>query len=149
VVRRFLFLGTIQSIGVVSVFFWRIHSSGLPFSAFTVDTPAYRQAITLTQAAIVVSQFFNGLTVRAERQSILRVGLLSNPRLIAAECLGMGIMAAISYAPPLQALFHTAPLRALDWVVLAGFGVLLLAADELRKWLLRRRGGRAAEGSTR
>jgi len=123
----------------VTVFFWRIHDAGLPFAAFTVDNPIYRQALTLTQAAIVVSQFFNGLAVRTERESILRVGLWSNPRLIAAECLGVAIMAAISYAPPLQALFHTAPLRATDWAVLAGFGLILLLAEELRKWLLRRR----------
>jgi len=143
-VRRFLFLGAIQSLGVIFVFFWRVNEAGLPFAAFTVDTPAYRQAITLTQAAIVVSQFFNGLTVRTDHDSILRVGLLSNPRLIAAECLGVGLMAAISYAPPLQALFHTAPLRLTDWAVLAGFGALLLLADELRKLLARRaacRGG--------
>jgi len=137
-VRRFLFLGAIQSLGVIFVFFWRVNEAGLPFAAFTVDTPAYRQAITLTQAAIVVSQFFNGLTVRTDHDSILRVGLLSNPRLIAAECLGVGLMAAISYAPPLQALFHTAPLRLTDWAVLAGFGALLLLADELRKLLARR-----------
>jgi magnesium-transporting ATPase (P-type) len=139
VVRRFLFLGAVQSIGVVTVFFWTIHASGVPWADFTVDHPAYRHAITLTQAAIVVSQFFNGLTVRADRESILRVGLWSNPRLIAAECLGIGIMAAISYAPPLQALFHTAPLTALDWAVLAGFGLVLLLADECRKWTVRRR----------
>ncbi len=48
-------------------------------------------------------------------------------------------MAAISYLPPLQALFHTAPLTAADWAVLAGFGVLLLIAEETRKWRLRRR----------
>ncbi len=139
VVRRFLFLGAIQSIGVLFVFFWRVNEAGVPWHAFTADNPVYRQAITLTQAAIVVSQFFNGLTVRAERQSLLRIGILSNPRLIAAECLGIGIMAAISYAPPLQAVFHTAPLRATDWLVLAGFGVLLLLADEARKWFARRR----------
>ncbi len=139
VVRRFLFLGAVQSIGVVTVFFWYLHSTGIPWSALTDASPAYRHALTLTQAAIVVSQFFNGFTVRAERESILRIGLLSNPRLVAAECLGVGIMAAISYAPPLQALFHTAPLGALDWAVLAAFGALLLLADEARKWWLRRR----------
>jgi hypothetical protein len=48
-------------------------------------------------------------------------------------------MAAISYAPPLQAVFNTAPLAAADWAVLAGFGALLLAAEESRKWWLRRR----------
>jgi P-type Ca2+ transporter type 2C len=139
VVRRFLFLGTIQAIGVTLAFFWRIHESGLPFAAFTADNPLYREAITMTQAGIVVSQFFNGLTVRSDRESIFRLGVLSNPRLVAAECLGVGIMAAISYVPALQSLFHTAPLRAVDWVVLLAFGVLLIAADEARKWWVRRR----------
>jgi Ca2+-transporting ATPase len=141
VVRRFLFLGAIQSVGVVVAFFWKIHSAGLPFAAFTVGNPVYREAITLTQAGIVVSQFFNGFTVRTERESVFRIGLLSNPRLVAAECLGVAIMAAISYVPALQALFHTAPLSVTDWAVLVAFGLLLLFADEGRKWWLRRRAG--------
>ncbi len=137
-VRRFLFLGTVQSIGVCVAFFWRIESSGLPFSDFTTSTPAYREAITMVQAGIVVSQFFNGFTVRSDRHSVFQVGLLSNPWLIIAEFVGVGIMAAISYVPVLQSVFNTAPLSALDWLVLIGFGLLLLIADETRKWLLRR-----------
>lgn len=148
VVWRFLFLGAVESVGAVSVFFWRVHEAGLPFAAFTADNPVYRQAITLTQAAIVVGQFFNGLTVRADRDSLLRIGVFTNPRLVAAECLGIGIMAAISYAPPLQALFHTAPLRATDWLVLAGFGLLVLLADEARKWVVRTRIRRASCASS-
>jgi P-type Ca2+ transporter type 2C len=94
-VRRFPFLGAIQSIGVVVAFFWKVHSAGLPFAAFTVEHPVYREAITLTQAGIVVSQFFNGFTVRTERESVFRIGLLSNPRLVVAEFLGVAIMAAM------------------------------------------------------
>jgi hypothetical protein len=39
----------------------------------------------------------------------------------------------------LQRLFHTAPLSVLDWAVLVGFGLLLLAADETRKAVVRAR----------
>jgi len=142
VVRRFLFLGTIQSIGVVFAFFWRIHTAHLPFSAFTRANPAYREALTMSQAGIVVGQFFNSLTVRTDRQSVLRAGLWSNPPLIAAGCLGLGFMAAISYLPALQAVFNTAPLTLPDWLIAIGFGAALLAADEARKaW--HRRAGRA------
>ncbi len=56
VVRRFCFLGSIQSAGVVAAFFWRIHTAHLPFSAFTASNPTYREALTMTQAGIVVSQ---------------------------------------------------------------------------------------------
>jgi magnesium-transporting ATPase (P-type) len=139
VVRRFVFLGTIQALGVCAVFFWHIHASGIPYADFTADNPVYREAITLTQAGIVVSQFFNALAVRTDRESVFRVGLLSNPRLIVAGCIGIALMAAISYAPPLQAVFHTAALSAADWAVLTALGVLLLAAEETRKWALRRR----------
>ncbi|MHC5906764.1 cation-translocating P-type ATPase [Streptomyces sp. S6] len=138
-VRRFLFLGSVMSVGVCAVFFWQIHRSGIPYDEFTADDPVYRKAITLTQAAIVVGQFFNALAVRTDRLSVFEAGLFSNPRLVAAGCFGVGLMAAISYAPPLQEVFGTAPLAVTDWAVLAGFGVVLLAAEEARKGWVRRR----------
>ena len=75
-VRRFCFLGSIQSAGVVAAFFWKIHTAHLPFSDFTAANPTYREALTMTQAGIVVSQFFNSFAVRTQEQSVLRVGLL-------------------------------------------------------------------------
>lgn len=142
-VRRFLFLGTIQSIGVCVAFFWRIHTAHVPFSHITASNGTYREAITMTQAGIVISQFFNGLTVRSDRLSVFRVGLLSNRRLVAAEFLGLAIVSAVSYLPPLQSVFHTAPLTWTDWAMLVGFGLLLLVADEARKWWLYGRHERA------
>jgi magnesium-transporting ATPase (P-type) len=138
-VRRFLFLGLIQATGVTAAFFWRIHTAGIPFDQFTADNPVYREALTMTQAGIVVSQFFNGFTVRSDRESILRIGVLSNPWLLAAQCLSLTLMCAISYAPPLQAIFNTAPLSLVDWAVLVAAGVALLVADEIRKAILRHR----------
>lgn len=139
VISRFLFLGSIQSLGVVSAFFWKIGESGLPYSAIHPGNHFYVEAMTMTQAGIVVSQFFNGLAVRTSRESLFKVGLFSNWRLIAAEIFGVSMMAAISYAPPLQALFHTGPLTALDWAVLAAFGLLLFVAEEIRKLISRSR----------
>ena len=150
VMRRLVFLGAFQALGVCAVFFWKIHSAGIPFADFTADNPVYREAITMTQAGIVVSQFFNAQAVRTDRESVFRVGLLSNPQLVIAECLGVALMAAISYLPSLQAVFHTAPLSLFDWTVLVGFGALLLVAEEARKWRLRRRDpGPGREGSQR
>ncbi|MFF2514612.1 cation-translocating P-type ATPase [Streptomyces sp. NPDC058086] len=148
VMGRILFLGGIQALGVCAVFFWHIHASGIPYADFTKSDPVYREAITMVQAGIVVSQFFNALAVRTDRQSIFRAGLLTNPWLLAAGFFGIGLMAAISYAPPLRAIFNTAPLAAADWAVLAAFGALLLAAEEARKWVLRRR-STSPKGETR
>ncbi|MFF8478441.1 cation-translocating P-type ATPase [Streptomyces sp. NPDC015414] len=147
VMGRILFLGGIQALGVCAVFFWHVNASGIPYADFTRSDPVYREAITMVQAGIVVSQFFNALAVRTDRQSVFRAGLFGNPWLLAAGCFGIGLMAAISYAPPLQAVFRTAPLAPADWAVLAVFGALLLAAEEVRKWALRRRRPRP-EGGT-
>lgn len=133
VVRRFLFLGSIESVGVVFAFFWKINSAHLPYSAFTAATPTYREAITLVQVGIIVSQFFNLFAVRSDRESIFAIGLLSNRPLVGAALLDVAVAVAVSYLPPLQHLFGTAPLSVADWLVLVGFGALLLAADELRK----------------
>ena len=87
----------------------------------------------MSQAGIVVSQFFNSFAVRTETESIFKVGLFSNLPLIGAGCLGVGFMAAISYVPALQSVFHTAGLSASDWLLLIAFGAALLSADEIRK----------------
>ncbi|MYQ31793.1 HAD-IC family P-type ATPase [Streptomyces sp. SID4956] len=138
VVGRILFLGGVQALCVSVVFFWHISSSGIPFDDFTEDTRAYQEAITMVQAGIVLSQFFNALTVRSDRRSVLAVGLTSNPALLAAGGFGIALMAAISYLPPLQTVFNTAPLDAAHWALLTGLGTVPLLADEARKAWLRR-----------
>ena len=92
----------------------------------------------MTQAAIVVSQVFNGFAVRTERVSVFRVGLLSNRFLIAGEALGVGIMSCISYIPVLQHLFDTAPLALADWGLLTAFGVSPVCGRRMRKLVVRR-----------
>ncbi len=143
VVRRFLFLGSIQSAGVVFAFFWRIHSAHLGYSRFTTTNHVYREALTMTEAGIVMSQFFNGFAVRTDEQSVFKVGLLSNRPLVAAEFIGVGIVSCISYLSPLQHVFHTTGLTRADWLMLTSFGAVLLVADELRKLLIRSRRRRA------
>ena len=102
----------------------------------------------MTQAGIVVSQCFNGLSVRTDEQSVFRVGLLANRPLLAAEGVAIGIMAAISYVPLLQRVFNTAPLSFTDWAMLTAFGAVLLVADEIRKAVLRANRRRTAEQPT-
>ena len=145
-VRRFLFLGGIQSIGVCLAFFWRIHTAHLAFSAFTAANPTYREALTMTQAGIVVSQFFNSFAVRTETESIWRVGVFSNKPLVLAGLFGLGFVSCVSYVPALQSVFDTAPLKLSDWLILVGFGALLLGAEETRKAFHRR--GRRNEAAT-
>jgi P-type Ca2+ transporter type 2C len=138
-VRRFLFLGGIQAIGSTAVFFWHLYSAGIPFAEFTFDHPVYREALTMTQAAIVVGQIAVGFAVRGERLSVFRLGLLSNRGYVGAQLVGIALVCAISYVPFLQAIFHTAPLSIADWALVIAVGSLVLVVDEIRKLLARRK----------
>jgi Ca2+-transporting ATPase len=138
-VRRFLFLGGLQAIGSTAVFFWHLYAAGIPFAELTFDHPVYREALTMTQAAIVVGQIAVGFAVRGDRLSVFRLGLLSNRAYVGAQLVGITLVCAISYLPPLQAIFHTAPLSIADWALVIAFGSLVLVGDEVRKLLARRK----------
>jgi Ca2+-transporting ATPase len=139
VIARFAFLGLIQAVGATASFYFALYAGGWRWGdPLSSSEHLYHQAITMTQAAIVFSQVFNGLAVRTDRRSVFSVGLFSNRALVAAEALGVGIMLAISYAPPLQSLLGTAGLPAYYWAVPAAFGVVALLAEELRKAYVRR-----------
>jgi hypothetical protein len=59
---------------------------------------------------------------------------------------GIGVEAAlivlIAYTGPGQAIFGTAPLRGEVWLLAIPFAGSMLAAEEARKWLVRRSPGR-------
>lgn len=138
-VKRFLFLGIIQGAGATAGFILVLLHGGWHWgSVLPKRDLLYRHAITMTQAAIVVSQVFNGFAVRTEKVSVFHIGLFSNRFLILGEAIGIGIMASISYVPFMQHLFGTAPLRLADWGLLAVFGAVLFTAEELRKFIARR-----------
>jgi magnesium-transporting ATPase (P-type) len=138
VIGRFVFLGVIQAIGATASFFFALYAGGWQWGdPLSGSMPIYHQAITMTQAGIVFSQVFNGLAVRTDRESVFRVGIFSNRLLVLSEVLGVLIMLAISYLPPLQSLLGTAAVPAYYWAVPAAFGLVALIAEELRKAYIR------------
>jgi P-type Ca2+ transporter type 2C len=138
-IGRFAFLGLIQAVGATASFYFALHEGGWRWGDdLSGSSRLYHQAITMTQAAIVFSQVFNGFAVRTDRESVFSIGIFSNRLLVFAEALGVAIMLAISYLPPLQSLFGTAALPARYWLVPLAFGFVALVAEELRKAFLRR-----------
>jgi calcium-translocating P-type ATPase len=139
-IARFAFLGMIQAVGATASFYFALYAGGWRWGdPLSGSSHLYHQAITMTQAGIVFSQVFNGFAVRTDRESVFSIGIFSNRLLVIGEALGIAIMLAISYAPPLQSLFGTAALPARWWLVPIAFGVVALIAEELRKTYVRRR----------
>ncbi|RMG95937.1 MAG: HAD family hydrolase [Deltaproteobacteria bacterium] len=101
-------------------------------------------AHTTAFAAIVILEKVNVFNFRTLGRSLLRTSPFSNPWLLVAWTVTVGLQVAAVYAPPLQRVLHTEALPPARWleILLAALPVLLLG--EVRKALHRRRRRRRA-----
>ena len=143
--RRVVFIGAIQSVFAVTGFLYVLLSHGWNWGdsswmhPASIHYAAYREALTMTQAAIVFGQVANGFGCRTERESLFKIGLFTNRFLVLGEMVGIGIILVISYVPFVANIFKTGPLSLTDWIFLTCSAIFLFFAEEARKWLLRRK----------
>ena len=143
--RRVVFIGAIESIFAMGGFLYVLLSHGWSWGDASWMNPAsphyaiYKEALMMTQAAIVAGQFANGFACRTERESVFKVGLLTNRFLLVGQAVAIAIICIISYVPFAQNIFKTGPLTLADWGFLVVTAVVLFFAEELRKWFLRRK----------
>jgi magnesium-transporting ATPase (P-type) len=152
--RRVVYIGVIQSVFAVTGFLYVLLSHGWTWGDASWMQPTsphydiYREALMMTQAAIVMGQVANGFGCRTERESVFKIGLFTNRFLIIGELVGIGMILAISYVPFIADIFKTGPLSLADWGFLVVAAVTLFFAEEARKWFLRRRDSRVAATRT-
>ncbi|HEY5540271.1 MAG TPA: cation-transporting P-type ATPase [Coriobacteriia bacterium] len=150
VIKAYLFLGPLAAAIGLFGFFYAYMEKGWHFGDWAgmaalgaapvgshPATGIYMAATTLTLTGIVMAQVGNGFAMRTHRQSIFRVGFFTNKMLLWGIAAELTFQAAIVYLPPLQAVFSTASMSGMEWLVLAAFAPLLLVADEIRKYVLR------------
>ncbi|MCA9221864.1 MAG: cation transporting ATPase C-terminal domain-containing protein, partial [Planctomycetales bacterium] len=70
--------------------------------------------------------------------SLFRVGLLSNKAMLGSVLLTFGLQMMVVYLPPLQDVFHTAPLSLWELGVCLLLSTVVFWAVELQKLWLRR-----------
>jgi P-type Ca2+ transporter type 2C len=138
--RGYFFLGSIVAFAGMAGFFfsywingWR---PGLPLAA---SGPLYATATTMTLACIVAAQMGNAFASRTSRVSVFQIGLFSNRLLLIGVLVAIVLLAVLIYLPWLQPIFNTAPLGWRELLFLLIWPPVVLLADELRKWYIRRR----------
>lgn len=97
---------------------------------------AYWQTVIFT--VLTVSQLFHSLAVRSERESLFRIGITSNPAMLAAVLVTVSLQLMVIYMPPLQRIFHTQALPLGHLLLCLAASSLVLWAVEVEKWLRRR-----------
>jgi magnesium-transporting ATPase (P-type) len=110
-----------------------------PFEPLADEGALYLQATAMTYAGIVAGQVGAAFAFRTSGRSVFSVGLLSNRFLLVGITVELALLVALLYMPPLNGVFHTAPVDPRGWLLLAAIPPVVLAAEELRKAVMRTR----------
>jgi len=137
--RVFGWIGPLEGLAAMASFVFAFWLAGWrPWEALPDTGTLYREATTMTMAAIVMAQVGAGLAWRTDRLPLRRVGWLGNRLLLAGIAVEIAMVALLAYVPGLQDLFHTAPLNGWHWLALALWPPLVIAVEEGRKAVARR-----------
>jgi potassium/sodium efflux P-type ATPase len=139
IIKGFLWYGLLESVVAMAAYFFVNYLNGWPNVPLASSGLVYRQATTLTLAAIVFCQVGMVLNCRTEKQSVFRVGLFSNSRIIQGIIFEILLITAIIYVPFLQRIFETSPIGIREWIFLIVLPPIILFIEEGRKAIWRRR----------
>jgi Ca2+-transporting ATPase len=126
--RRIVLMTPAMALSTLGFFIWRL-SSGVPFELVQTET----------FTVLAACQWFNVLNCQSETRSALRFGLVRNKWLLGGLILGILLQLAVVYTPALNALFHTVPIPAADYLFIVAAASLVLWVEEIRKLFARRR----------
>ena len=142
-VRAWLFLGVLVAALSIGGFFYVLieagWSPGAPVGAGHALHHAYLQATTMTFLGMIAGQIGTAFAVRTRRASLRSIGPFSNRYLLVAIVAELALAAVFVYAPPLQSLLGTAAPPAHDLALLVAYPFVVWGADELRRYMIRRR----------
>lgn len=137
--RAYLFLGPLEALAAMAAFFFVLDGAGWRYGDMLArNDPVYLQATTACLGAIVLAQVVNLFVCRHPLRPALAFPLRDNPLLLVGIAVEIGLLLLIVYTPAGNRLFGTAPPPPAVWLYAAPFALLLGAAEEGRKWLLRK-----------
>jgi calcium-translocating P-type ATPase len=147
--RAWLFLGVICAALAMAGFFYVLLSAGWSPGDPTGERHplhhAYLQATTMTFLGMVAGQIGTAFAARTERASLRSIGVFSNRLLLWGIGFELVLAAILIYAPAFQSLLGTAALEPHMLLFVVPFPFIVWGADEIRRWILRRRDGRGVE----
>ena len=118
--------GVVLSIAALGGGYW-LYSDG---------DPAWRTALFTT---LVFCQLAMALSVRSEKESLLRTGLLTNKPMLGALVITVALQLVLIYWAPAQRIFRTTALPPRDLALAFGLSLVVLLLVEIWKYFVRAR----------
>lgn len=137
IMHSYLFLGLLEGIWSLGLFFYVLTSGGWRFGEKLATTdPLYHSAMGIALSTILLMQIGNLLGRRFARRSGLDRGIFKNRLMLLGIVIQVVFSWATLYFPPLQKILNTGPVP-LNIYFLAWFGIILIfGSDYLRKGYL-------------
>ncbi|MGZ4851051.1 MAG: cation transporting ATPase C-terminal domain-containing protein, partial [Candidatus Bathyarchaeia archaeon] len=146
VLLRSVFIGVIIAVGAMigCIAAWTQGGWHLGMQLAASD-PVYVKGVTFTFAGIVVAQAGNVLACRTSKQSTFKASLRTNKWIIFGIMAQIGILSLLVYLPIMQHIFTTTALTLMDWAFLVSLAVIVVFAEEVRKFFSRKFSKTSAE----
>jgi Ca2+-transporting ATPase len=95
------------------------------------------KALTISLTTLAVFQWCNAWNCRHELKSIFSISPFSNPFLIGATLIVVGLQMLAVYHPFFQRILHTTALSLNDWLIILPVAAMIVVVEEIRKLLVR------------
>lgn len=120
--------------------------TGLGYAFWRAGHPGWQ---TIVFHTLALTQMAHVLAIRTGRDSLLRVGVLSNKPLLGAVLMTLAAQSALLVPSPLQRSLGAVALTGTEVGVCVGAGMVVFLVDELAKWWSRRAGRSAQQDAGR
>jgi Ca2+-transporting ATPase len=107
---------------------------GVGYAYWRVSEPGSHLWQTMLFNTLALSQMAHVIAIRSSRDSLFRIGLLSNKPLLGAVILTLLGQMAVLYVPVLSGLLETNPLTLGQLALTFGLAAVVFVAVEIEKW---------------
>ena len=106
-------------------------------TALPSNSLVYIKGVTMTFAGIVVAQVGNVIACRTSKVSVFKAKLSANKWIVLGIVAQLSILNLLIYVPFVQPFFGTTAIGVLDWAFLALLALIVIFAEEIRKFIAR------------
>lgn len=141
-------VGTYYSFTSMLLGFINLQRHGFPFSKFSLSYGTYESLpdvdkyINMSSSIyfinLVIMQVFNLMAMRTRYSSVFQQSPFKNKYIFLSVPFALGATFIVNYIPAIQSAMGTAQVPVEYYFIALGFGAVVLAYDEIRKWCNRR-----------
>ncbi|MCS7002111.1 MAG: HAD-IC family P-type ATPase, partial [Dehalococcoidia bacterium] len=135
VVFRTVVVAVLMAAAAIGLFLWQF---AYDVGVGRDPTLALREAQTMAVTTVILFQVFYVINCRSLTDSLLRIGLFTNPTIYVGIGTILLLQAAFIYLPPMNTLFSSLPLSWYSLALSAGIAFLIVPIISIEKAIVRR-----------